>query len=95
MNVIETIVKSFFASKCDSTKFDEFVNGNQVYFYEALSILIFPGATYRYKTGRKRPSGSRNTCSSIRRQGDRFYEIRWSESEREPDRSQLSNIHAR
>lgn len=30
MNVIETIVKSFFASKCDSTKFDEFVNGNQV-----------------------------------------------------------------
>ena len=38
MNVIETIVKSFFASKCDSSKFDEFVNGNQVDFLKALGI---------------------------------------------------------
>ena len=48
MNVIETIVKSFFTSKCDSSKFDEFVNGDQVNYLLIGFSIILKGTTYRH-----------------------------------------------
>ena len=50
MNVVETIVKSFFTSKCDSSKFDEFVNGDQVNYLLIGFSIILKGTTYRHKT---------------------------------------------